>query len=213
MASLLPAPSMLAVFLAATVALNLSPGPDMLYVISRTLEQGKRAGIASALGIGAGTLVHTLVTAIGLSAILLSIPIAYQIIRYAGAAYLVFLGLRTLTHLRGRNESESVADTSNHMSLKSVFRQGVTTNVLNPKVALFFLAFLPQFVDSSKGLVALQIVLLGLLFDSSGTTWNIIVATLAGRLSDSLRSHSSISRIQKVLPAIILIALGFLVVL
>lgn len=213
MASLLPAPSMLAVFLAATVALNLSPGPDMLYVISRTLEQGKRAGIASALGIGAGTLVHTLVTAIGLSAILLSIPIAYQIIRYAGAAYLVFLGLRTLTHLRGRNESESVADTSNHMSLKSVFRQGVTTNVLNPKVALFFLAFLPQFVDSSKGLVALQIVLLGLLFDSSGTTWNIIVATLAGRVSDSLRSHSNISRIQKVLPAIILIALGFLVVL
>lgn len=124
MASLLPAPSMLAVFLAATVALNISPGPDMLYVISRALEQGRRSGIASALGIGAGTLVHTLITAIGLSAILLSFPMAYEIIRYAGAAYLLFLGLRTLTNLRAQRESASLSRQPNHTSLKTVFRQG-----------------------------------------------------------------------------------------
>lgn len=113
MASLLPAPSMLAVFLAATVTLNISPGPDMLYVISRTLEHGRRAGIASALGIGAGTPVHTLVTAIGLSAILLSTPEAYEVIRYVGAAWLAFLGLRILTNLRAQSESGSATGPPN----------------------------------------------------------------------------------------------------
>lgn len=213
MASLLPAPSLLAVFLAATVALNISPGPDMLYVISRALEQGRRSGIVSALGIGAGTLVHTLITAIGLSAILLSFPMAYEIIRYAGAAYLLFLGLRTLTNLRAQRESASLSRQPNHTSLKTVFRQGVTTNVLNPKVALFFLAFLPQFVDNSKGLVAFQIVLLGLIFDTSGTTWNILVATVAGRASELLHKHTRISRIQKIIPGFILVALGILIML
>ena len=117
MASLLPAPSMLAVFLAATVTLNISPEPDILYLISRTLEHGRMAGIASALGIGAGTPVHTLVTAIGLSAILLSTPEAYEVVRYVGAAYLAFLGLQILTNLRAQNESEAATGPSNHMSL------------------------------------------------------------------------------------------------
>ena len=204
---------MLAVFLAATVALNISPGPDMLYVISRALEQGRRAGIASALGIGAGTLVHMLITAIGLSAILLSFPITYEIIRYAGGAYLLFLGLRTLANMRAEGESESPSHQPNRMSLKTVFRQGVTTNVLNPKVALFFLAFLPQFVDNSKGFVAFQIVLLGLIFDTSGTTWNILVATLAGRASELIHKDTRISRMQKIIPGFILVALGILIML
>ncbi len=208
-----PGTAPLAIFLVAALALNISPGPDMLYVISRSLGQGRRAGIVSALGIGAGTLVHTFVAAIGLSAILLSLPIAYELIRYAGAAYLVYLGLRMLLVKNiGRATSEPGGSTNNY-SLRSLFRQGVTTNVLNPKVALFFLAFLPQFVDQSKGAVALQMILLGLLFDTSGTSVNVIVATLAGRVSDSLKNRSGFSRFQKIGPACILIALGLLVAL
>ena len=208
---MLPDLSILAVFLVATIALNLSPGPDMLYVISRSLGQGRRVGIVSALGIGAGTLVHTFVTAIGLSAVLLSVPIAFEFIKYAGAAYLAFLGVRMLLSSRSgasNLSSEAIAPSG----LGTVFRQGVFTNVLNPKVALFFLAFLPQFVDPSKGTVALQIILLGLVFDASGTSWNILIATLAGHASDRLKGRSGVSFAQKVLPGVILLALAILVV-
>jgi threonine/homoserine/homoserine lactone efflux protein len=166
----------------------------------------------SALGIGVGTLVYTLVIAIGLSALLLSIPILFNAIRYAGALYLAYLGFRMLfvniAKTRGTAEGKP-----EHIPLRSVFRQGVTTNMLNPKVALFFLAFLPQFVDQSKGQVALQLVLLGLMFDTSGTSVNVVVATLAERVGDSLKKRSIFSRIQRILPAFILIALAILVAL
>ena len=202
----------LALFLAAALALNVSPGPDMLYVISRSLEQGRRAGIVSALGIGVGTLAYTIVTALGLSALLLSMPILFNAIRYAGALYLAYLGFRMLfakvVKTPGTAEGKPV-----QMPLRNVFRQGITTNLLNPKVALFFLAFLPQFVDQSKGQVALQLVVLGLLFDTSGTSVNVLVATLAGRVGDSLKKRSLFSRIQRILPALILIALAILVAL
>jgi threonine/homoserine/homoserine lactone efflux protein len=203
----------LAVFLAATLALNISPGPDMLYVISRSLEQGRKAGIISALGIGAGTLVHTFVAAIGLAALLLSVPIALQIVRYAGAAYLVYLGLRMLLARNISEPSTAQLQPMGSPDLVAVFRQGVTTNVLNPKVALFFLAFLPQFVDPSKGSVGFQMIALGLLFDISGTCVNTMVATLAGRASESLKKRSGLVRVQKLLPAAILIGLGVLVAL
>jgi threonine/homoserine/homoserine lactone efflux protein len=171
----------LVVFLAAALALNVSPGPDMLYVISRSLEQGRKAGVVSALGIGAGTLVHTMVAAVGLSALLLSVPIAFNLIRYAGALYLAYLGLRLLFAKRGK-EQRIQPRRSNNFRLRDVFRQGLTTNVLNPKVALFFSAFLPQFVDHSTGSIVMQFILLGLLFDASGTSVNIIVASIAGVL-------------------------------
>jgi threonine/homoserine/homoserine lactone efflux protein len=200
------------VFLAATVALNLSPGPDMLYVISRTLESGRRAGIISAFGIGVGTLVHMSVTAIGLSALLMSFPLAYQTIRILGAAYLVFLGVKTIrsnpttpTSPNGREEYQT--------SLMTIFRQGVITNVLNPKVALFFLAFLPQFVDYSTGFFALQILFLGLVFDCSGTTWNVIIAILAGKANSIMQRKPEMVRIQRTLPGLILISLGLLIIL
>ena len=199
----------LAVFLAATLALNVSPGPDMLYVISRSLGQGRKAGIISALGIGAGTLVHTFVAAVGLAALLLSVPIAFKIIRYAGAAYLVYLGLRMFL-ARNPSTTDRPHPTSSD-SLATVFRQGAMTNVLNPKVALFFLAFLPQFVDLSKGSVGVQMIALGLLFDTSGTCVNTVVATLAARASESLRNRSRLVRIQKLLPGAILIGLGVFV--
>jgi threonine/homoserine/homoserine lactone efflux protein len=203
----------LTVFMFAALALNISPGPDMLYVISRSLEQGRRAGVVSALGIGAGTLVHTFVAAIGLSAILLSLPIAFDFIKYAGSVYLIYLGIRMLL---ARSNSKATADSpavTNNDGLRSVFRQGVTTNVLNPKVALFFLAFLPQFIDRSSGALAPQMMFLGLLFDTSGTSVNVIVATVAGRVSNSLRKRSGFTPFQKIIPASILIALGLLVAL
>lgn len=207
---MLPDYNTLAVFLVATIALNLSPGPDMLYVISRSLGQGRQAGIISALGIGAGTLVHTSITAIGLSAILLSFPVAFELIKFAGAAYLAFLGVRMLLSSRAGAKNTSPEPTG-HKHLGSVFRQGVITNVLNPKVALFFLAFLPQFVDYSKGSVALQIILLGLIFDASGTSWNILISVVAGHASDLLKGRSGFSLVQRVLPGTILLALGVLV--
>ncbi len=208
-----PSPAPLAIFLVAALALNISPGPDMFYVISRSLEHGRRAGIVSALGIGAGTLVHTFVAAIGLSALLLSLPIAYELIRYAGAAYLAYLGIRMLLARGSNGATAETRASTNNLSLRGLFRQGATTNILNPKVALFFLAFLPQFVDQSKGAVALQVIFLGLLFDTSGTSVNVIVATLAGRASDSLKNRSGFRRFQKLLPATILIGLGLLVAL
>lgn len=166
----------------------------------------------SALGIGTGTLLHTFVTAIGLSAILLSVPIAFEVIRYAGAAYLVFLGGRMILRRRARASNIS-SEPFDRSGLVSVFRQGVVTNVLNPKVALFFLAFLPQFVDHAKGAIALQIVLLGLIFDTSGTSWNILIALAAGHVGDLLKGRSGFSLVQRVLPGIILLALGILVVI
>ncbi|HKM50202.1 MAG TPA: LysE family translocator, partial [Candidatus Bathyarchaeia archaeon] len=194
----------------ATVALNLSPGPDMLYVISRTLEGGRRAGIISAFGIGIGTLVHMSVAAVGLSALLISFPLAYQTIRIIGAAYLVFLGVRIIRsnpQITERPSGREKCQTSPY----AIFRQGVITNVLNPKVALFFLAFLPQFVDYSTGFFALQILFLGLVFDCSGTTWNVIIAILAGKANAILQGRPEILRIQKTLPGLILIGLGLLI--
>jgi len=202
----------LLVFAVAALALNFSPGPDMLYVISRTVQQGRKSGIVSALGIGVGTLVYTLTTALGLSALLLSVPLALNVIRYAGALYLVYLGLRMLL-AKDVDAKRTNLDESPHTQLRDVFRQGVVTNLLNPKVALFFLAFLPQFVDETKGSVVFQLVALGLMFDTSGTSFNIIVAALAGRVRESLSQHSFSYRIQRILSAFILIALGALVAL
>ncbi len=211
MPSLLPDPNLLAVFLVATVALNLSPGPDMLYVISKSLEQGRKAGIVSALGVGAGTLVHTFITAIGLSALLLSIPVLFNAIRYAGAAYLAYLGLRSL---RATRQQKLIVpqERESRISLWRVFRQGILTNVLNPKVALFFLAFLPQFVNGPGGAVVVQIALLGLIFDASGTSWNVLIAAVAGHASSALRKRSGFSLVQAKLPGLILLALAILVV-
>ena len=173
----------LALFLAAGLALNITPGPDMLYVAARGAGEGRSAGIASALGIGAGTLVHIALVAGGLAAVLAAVPIAYLGIRIAGAAYLVYLGVRALR----ANTTKTIA-TPRPASLGAIFRQGVVTNVLNPKVALFFLAFLPQFVDPARGNTALQVVALGLLFDTTGTIVNLLVAVSSSRAASRLRT-------------------------
>ena len=167
----------------ATLALNVTPGPDMLYVIARSTGEGRVAGIVSALGIGAGTLVHIAALALGLAALLAAVPLAYDVVRWAGAAYLVWLGVRAIRDARRGTTAREVPPAP----LRAVFRQGVVTNVLNPKVALFFLAFLPQFVDPSRGSAAAQIVALGLLFDMSGTLVNVAVALGASGATARMR--------------------------
>ena len=167
----------------ATLILNLTPGPDMMYVVARSVGQGRRAGVVSALGIGAGILVHTLGAALGIAALLRAWPFGYEIVRYAGAAYLIYLGVRLLVQRRAASAPGQLAAEP----LTAIFRQGVITNVLNPKVALFFLAFLPQFVSPAKGAVGLQMAALGLYFNFSGTLVNLGVALAAGLAGNFLR--------------------------
>lgn len=193
----------LALFMAAGLALNLTPGPDMLYVAARGAAEGRGAGIASALGIAAGTLVHIALVALGLAALLAAVPVAYTAVRLGGAAYLVWLGARALLRPAGLRER-----TLTPASRWAVFRQGVVTNVLNPKVALFFLAFLPQFVDPARGSTALQVLALGLLFNSSGTIVNLAVALFASQAAARLRSTGRAALLLERATGVLFIALG-----
>ena len=186
-----------ALFMTATLALNLAPGPDMLYVSTRSLTQGRRAGVISALGIAAGSAVHTVLIASGLAALLRALPLAYDIVRFAGAAYLIWLGVQALLSKGGPVSAKPV----DRASEWAIFRQGAVTNILNPKVVLFFLAFLPQFVDPQRGSVALQIVVLGCLFNCSGTMVNIGVAYLAASAGRWLGTHGPVERIFRWLTA------------
>ena len=179
---MMPTMHSLALFLAAGLALNLTPGPDMLYVAARGASEGRSAGVVSALGIGTGTLVHVALVAAGLAALLAAVPVAYLALRLVGAAYLIYLGVRAL---RGGPTASTGALAPAPLGV--IFRQGVITNVLNPKVALFFLAFLPLFVEPSRGNAALQVVALGLLFDVSGTLVNLAVALASSRVAGGLR--------------------------
>ena len=190
-------------FLAAALALNIAPGPDMLYVIGRSVGQGRKAGVVSALGIFAGCWAHILAAAVGIAALLRSSPMAFNIVRYAGAGYLLYLGVKIIMQ-RSRLETQQLPEES----LRNIFRQGVITNVLNPKVALFFLAFLPQFVDAHRGSVALQILLLGFIFNLGGTLVNLGVACAGGTLGNLLRRSPRLALVQKWFTGMIFIGLG-----
>jgi threonine/homoserine/homoserine lactone efflux protein len=190
-------------FLVAALALNFAPGPDMLYVIGRSVGQGRKAGVVSALGIFAGCWAHILAAAVGIAALLRSSPMAFNVVRYLGAAYLLYLGVKMIVQ-RSRLEAQQLPSES----LSNIFRQGVITNVLNPKVALFFLAFLPQFVDARRGYVALQILFFGVVFDVGGTLVNLVVAYAGGTLGDLLRRSPRFALVQKWFTGMVFIALG-----
>jgi threonine/homoserine/homoserine lactone efflux protein len=189
-------------FLIATLALNLAPGPDMTYVAARSLGQGRRAGMISALGIAVGCCVHILAASAGVAVVLRAWPHAYFFVRVIGAAYLLYLGVG-LWRNAGAGELTPVADAVDG----AIFRQGVITNVLNPKVGMFFLAFLPQFVDPGRGAAGLQTLALGAAFNVSGTLVNFGVAWLAGSVRAVLQSRSARAWFQRVSGAI-LIGLG-----
>lgn len=194
----------LILFMSAGLALNLTPGPDMLYVASRGVSEGRAAGLASAAGIAAGCLVHIAALALGLSALLTRVPMAYDVVRYGGATYLVYLGIRAMCAPPGRLDGAHVAPAP----LRHVFWQGAITNVLNPKVALFFLAFLPQFVDPSRGNPAMQVAALGLLFNATGTAVNAIVAVVASRATAWLRVRERTVRRLHQLTGVVFLGLG-----
>lgn len=191
-------------FTSAGLLLNITPGPDMIYTATRSATQGRNAGILSALGIGTGTLFHIFAAAFGLSAILMYSATAYEIIKWVGAAYLVYLGVKTILN---RNNQIDVHDLKKD-SLRKIYTQGVITNVLNPKVALFFLAFLPQFVDTSSGNVTLQILLLGFIFDTTGTIVNSLVAVFFSKIGGLLNRSPKIKRVQSWFTGTIFIGLG-----
>ena len=169
-------------FVAAGVLLNITPGPDMLYIIGRSTTQGWRAGAAAALGIGAGCVVHIAAAALGLSAVLAASASAFTILKIVGAAYLVYVGISLIRSSRfSPLETPEVAFVPT--TLRTVFVQGFLTNVLNPKVALFFLAFLPQFINSDAPSKALAFLFLGAVFNFNGTLWNLLVAWSAARFT------------------------------
>jgi len=194
-------------FLVAALALNFAPGPDMLYVLGRSLGQGRKAGVVSALGIFAGCLVHIAAAALGLAALLRASAAAYNIIRYAGAAYLIYLGVRMLLS-KDAHHALSAGNSLPSANLSRIFLQGVITNVLNPKVAMFFVAFLPQFVNAARGPVVFQIAVLGLIFDAGGTLVNVGVAFFAGHIGNRLRQSARAASLQRWFTGSIFIGLG-----
>jgi len=187
--------SQFAMFAGAAILVNLSPGPDMLFTFACSLKEGMKAGIVAALGIGAGGLVHAVLSAVGITAILASSPMAFDILRICGATYLMWLGIQAI-----RRANEPVTDTREvDGSYWSVFQKGFLTNVLNPKVGLFFLAFLPQFISPDAEMPALQILMLGIFFSLSGTviigSLGIFVGLSRQKIAASRVGHIWINRI------------------
>jgi threonine/homoserine/homoserine lactone efflux protein len=197
-------PVNLALFLTASIALLLVPGPAVLYIMTRSIDQGRAAGLASVAGIESATFVHILAAALGLSAILVSSALAFDIVKYVGAAYLIYLGIQKL-----RSKDEDDAETVvQKQSLTQIYKQGVIVNLLNPKTALFFFAFLPQFIEPSHGSVPLQVVLLGTIFVSIATitdgTYALVSSSLAGRL----RGNKRFKQVQRYVSGTVYIGLG-----
>ena len=196
-------------FAFASLMLNITPGADMLYVATRSTSQGVKAGIVSALGIMSGCIVHLLAAIVGLSAVIASSALAFSVIKYAGGVYLIYLGIQSFFGKQNVFELKAPA----MQPLTKVFRQGVITNVLNPKVALFFLAFLPQFIHPGKASAQWQIFLLGAWFNISGTIVNILVALLFGKMGNWLAKKEWFIKWQHKITGLLLFGLGIKVAL
>ena len=178
-------------FLAAGILLNLTPGPDTVYILGRSVAQGREAGVASALGICLGSIFHTCAAALGLSAILATSALAFGAIKLLGGAYLIFLGIKMLLD---RRKHLSLPSNFRRRTPTAAFRQGILTNVLNPKVALFFLAFLPQFIDPTSNMKVLAFLALGFAFVTTGTIWCLVLAWFASTFSERLRTNETVAQ-------------------
>jgi threonine/homoserine/homoserine lactone efflux protein len=194
----------LAVFAAAAIALLVIPGPAVLYIVTQSIEHGRTAGLVSMLGIQTGGLVHVLAAALGLSALLMRSATAFEIVKFAGAGYLIFLGLRKLF---SRERFETTSERPPRR-LDRLYRQGIVVNVLNPKTALFFFAFLPQFVDVDQGSVGLQIAVLGVFFLVLAIISDGMYALAAGTASDWLRGNPRFLRAERWISGTVLVGLG-----
>lgn len=197
--------SELLLFTTAALLLIVAPGPSVMYIVARSVAQGRTAGLVSVLGIQIGALVHVSAAALGLSALLLASATAFNVVKYLGAIYLVWLGIRTL-RAAGNADADDVAFRA--QSLGRVFRQGVVVSTLNPKTALFFFAFLPQFVNPARSDVPLQIIILGAIFVAIAIASDSTYALLAGSAGNWLRQRPRFWRIQQRFAGGAYIALG-----
>jgi threonine/homoserine/homoserine lactone efflux protein len=204
-------------FLSAALLLAIAPGPGMLYVLARSLSGGKREGILSAFGTFLGGMVHVFAAALGLSIILARSAMAFSVVKYAGAAYLGFLGVRMILDARKREANKNDAEETANSSLevdaisrqrRSPLLQGIATEVLNPKTALFFLSFIPQFVNRTSGHIFLQFVLLGTISVVLNTSADLLVIALAGPLGKRIRESATFRRRQRTATGVIMIGLG-----
>ena len=202
----MPEPATLLVFALAALALIAVPGPNLIYITARSIDQGRRAGLVSVLGVETGTLVHVAAAAAGLSALLASSAVAFAFVKYAGAAYLVYLGVRTLL---ARDEQGPPEDSAPEMSLGRTYRQAVVVQLLNPKVALFFLAFLPQFVDPARGSAAGQVLVLGAVVAILGVSVSSLYALAAGAVGRRLQARGGgFARGQRYVTGAVYLGLG-----
>ena len=194
----------LPLFILASAVLLLTPGPAVLYIIARSVDQGRRAGLVSVGAIEVGNFTHVIAATLGLSAILLSSALAFSIVKYLGAAYLVYLGLRKLL----TRETMQATHNNHPQSLRRIFSQGVVVATLNPKTALFFVAFLPQFVNPSQGSIAGQILVLGCIFVMMAVVSDSMYALLAGTAGQWLKKSHSVARAERYLSGGVYIGLG-----
>lgn len=181
----------LLLFMAAALALNLTPGPDMLFCLGSGAHRGPKAGVAASLGVAAGAMVHTAAAAFGLAGLLMASPLLFEIVRWTGAAYLVWLAWNTYRAAPPVANGTAVTQSD----ITRIFLRGAVTNILNPKVAIFFLAFLPQFIDPARGSVVLQALVLGTLMNISGTIVNGLVGAGAGGLGRTLARNPTAARV------------------
>ena len=191
-------------FLATALALLAIPGPAVLYVVSRSIDQGRRAGIASVFGITTGTVIHVTLATIGLSSLILASAVAFDAVRFVGAAYLIFLGVRRLS-TRGTRAADVERPPR---TLRDLYAQGVVVNLLNPKTIVFIFAFIPQFVDVGARHVSLQVLVLGLTFAGLGLMSDSLYALAAGSIADRLRGSRGMARFERWFGGSVLIGLG-----
>jgi len=196
----------LVIFLSAALVLAVMPGPGILYVLGRTLNGGKGEGVNSALGTFLGGLVHAIAAAVGLSALLVASAAAFQVVRYAGAAYLVYLGIMMI-----RNRHLRITESDSSPAGNQSLIQGIITETLNPKTALFFLSFIPQFVDPGKGHATLQFLVLGVISVALNTAVDLVVVFFAAALAEQLRSSQSFNTKQRAASGLGMIGLGLYV--
>ena len=201
----IPSATSIGVFAVAATLLLLTPGPAVLYIVARSVEQGRIAGLASAFGITTGTLVHVLASTLGLSALLASSTLAFEVVKYGGAAYLIYMGVRRILKRTDTPASKLNLPTR---SLGRLYRDGFIVNLLNPKTTLFFLAFLPQFVDPARGAVPFQIAFLGLLFTLMGLTSDGLYALIAGTAGVWVKRQSRYLDWERYVTGCVFIGLG-----
>nr|MDT0661516.1 LysE family translocator [Micromonospora sp. DSM 115978] len=197
-------PGLLALFLVAVLVICVTPGPDMLYVLATSVSQGVRAGLVASVGMSVGMLVHTVVVALGLAALVSTVPVVFDVIKFAGAAYLVYIGIRSWRD----SSSASTVERRPIVPMRTVLWRATMTNLLNPKIVLFYLAFLPQFVDADRGRPGVQLLILGLLFVVVGLLVDSAIALTAGWLGEWLQRRHRLDKLLNRIAGTVFVALA-----